>query len=176
MGTLSSGCLHSQQGSREPPNESIIKLLIVICTIKELNWVQGQKETRKTHFRWNVQVKVSLTFKVTFKHLRLEAWEGANSAKARGRAFQTERRASPQVPSGGVRSKGQQAWIKVGRRQEPGPAVVVVRHAHGILRQWEDFEEFLSKKMPQYDLCFKSSLRPRCEKWIEQDKSARLLC
>lgn len=37
--------------------------------------------------------------KVTFKHLRLEAWEGATSAKARGRAFQAERRASYLAPS-----------------------------------------------------------------------------
>lgn len=118
----------------------------MIYTIKELNWVQGQEEIRETHCRWNVQEKVSLTFKVTFKHLRLEAW-GANSAKARGRAFQREREEqAPRSPGGGVQSKGQQAWSKVGRRQEPGPAGVLVRHAQGILRQWEEFEEFLKQE------------------------------
>lgn len=56
----------------------------MIDTMKRLSRVQRQKVTKRTHFRWGVQKKVSLTFKVTFKHLRLEALEVANSTKARG--------------------------------------------------------------------------------------------
>lgn len=52
--------------------------------------MQRLKVTGKTYIRWSIQRKVSLTFKVAFKRLRLEAREGANSAKARRRAFQRD--------------------------------------------------------------------------------------
>lgn len=127
--------------------------------------MQRQKETGKTHFRWSVQEKVSLTFKVTFKHLRLQAWERMDSAKARGEHSKQREVQAPTPPGGRAPSKGQQAWSKAGEEMSQvlqGPWVPV-RHAHCILRQWEDSEGFLSKKMMIWFM-FSKVLFGHCEK------------
>lgn len=110
--------------------------------------MQRQKEIRKTHFRWNVQEKVSLTFKVTFKHLRLEAGEGANSAKATGRAFQTEGRANPQVP-GWQSGEQRPAGLEQGGEETGAGPAGQSSGAHMVFQGNEKTSEFLSKKMTQ---------------------------